>query len=129
MSTRTALYKAGDYLVRLTVTRKSTGLAIDLSDYNDIIVILYNKESNKIISKYRLVETEGYGEVIIEDAVAGIINVQFESPETTNAETGNVDAEIMVQAENEDYPSDEFHTIGRGFIVGFMYDSIVKKLI
>ncbi len=129
MSIRTALYKGGDYLVRLTVTNESDGSAIDLTDYNDIIVILYNKESKKIISKYRLVATEGYGEVVVEDAVAGILNVQFENPDTKNAETGNVDAEIMVQIENVDYPEDEFHTIGAGFAVGFMNDSLSKKLI
>ena len=96
------MIRGATYEIEVTITNEDTGLALDLTSASGILVGLYG-EGKKIFGKWSLVAKAGFGDVIITDAINGIISVFLEATDSMKALEKMAKLEVVVALPNPDF--------------------------
>lgn len=104
------IYKGQDVPIRITVKNKN-GVAVDLSEFEGIIVILFFTKTRKALERFSLNSLTDFLDLEIIDAANGILEFKLESGSTENAEDGLISVEIKTQLSDPEYTDSKFHTV------------------
>lgn len=97
---------------------------INLTEYEGYIVILYSEEDpSTIIDKFSLNTFAGYGDIVVIDAVEGIIQVNIDKDKTKVAPEGMVYGLFKTNKSNVDFSLDAYLTTAV-----FPVDEIVETI-
>lgn len=105
-----------ELVIHVTQTYKNTAgkvvtTPVDLSAFQGYIVILYSEETpSAIIDKFSLNPFTGYGDIVVIDAVEGIIQVNIDKSKTAVAPAGMVYGLLKTNQSNTDFSLDAYLT-------------------
>ena len=94
------MIRGATYEIEITI-KDDNGTAIDLTDATGLLVALYGK-GNRIIDKWSLIDksAEGFGDVIITNAIGGIVSVALSVTESLTALEKMANVEVVVSFSN-----------------------------
>jgi hypothetical protein len=94
------MIRGATYEIEITI-KDDNGTAVDLTDATGLLVALYGK-GNRIIGKWSLNDksAEGFGDVVISNAVGGIVSVALSVNESLTALEKMANVEVVVSFEN-----------------------------
>lgn len=94
------MIRGATYEIEITI-KDENGTAVDLTDATGILVALYGK-GNRIIDKWSLNDksAEGFNDVIVTNAVGGIISVALSVNESLTALEKMANVEVVVSFNN-----------------------------
>lgn len=95
------MIRGATYEIEITIKETDTGNVIDLTNATGILVGIYG-DGRRLFGKWSLVDksAEGFGDVIITNAVGGIITVSLEATSTLNALEKMAKLEVLVTFNN-----------------------------
>jgi len=90
------MIRGATYEIEITI-KDENGTAVDLTDATGLLVALYGK-GNRIIDKWSLIDksADGFGDVVITDAVGGIVSVALSVNESLTALEKMANVEVVV---------------------------------
>lgn len=92
------MVRGATYEIEVSI-KDDTGTAIDLTNVEGILVGAYN-EGKRVFARWSLVAKTGYDEVVITDAVDGIITVALQTSESLKSLEKNSRLEVVVSFPN-----------------------------
>jgi hypothetical protein len=96
------MIRGATYEIEITVSDKDTGDPINLTNAEGILVGVYG-EGKRIFGKFSLIAKQGYGDVIVTNAVGGVLKVYLEASDTLKAIPKNSFVEIKIALPNGVY--------------------------
>lgn len=96
---RKIMIRGGTYEIEITVKDFHTGLPLDLTNVEGILVGVYG-EGKRIFGKFSYNNKPGYGTVLITDAAGGKMNIYLEASDTLKALPKNAMLEIKIALPN-----------------------------
>ena len=100
------MIRGATYEIEITI-KDDNGTAVDLTDATGLLVALYGK-GNRIIDKWSLIDksAEGFGDVVITNAVGGIVSVALSVNESLTALEKMANVEVVVSFSNPLFEGD-----------------------
>lgn len=92
------MVRGGTYEIEVSI-KNDAGAALDLTTADGILVGAYN-DGKRVFAKWSLVTKAGYGDVVITNAVGGIIKVALQTNESIRAIEKNSRLEVVVSFPN-----------------------------
>jgi len=94
------MIRGATYEIEITI-KDENGDAVDLTDATGILVALYGK-GNRIIDKWSLIDktAEGFGDVVITNAIGGVVSVALSVNESLTALEKMANVEVVVSFTN-----------------------------
>jgi len=98
------MIRGATYTIEIAIVNEDTGLAIDLTAVQGILVALYG-DGGKIYGKWSLVDksAEGFGDVTVDNAAGGLISVPIEVTDTLKAILKMAKLEVKLAFNNPDF--------------------------
>ena len=93
------MIRGATYELEITINSEDTGLPLDLSTANGILVGLYG-DGKKIFGKWSFITKPGFGVVTVVNAVGGVISVPVEATDTMKALLKMSKVEVVVSMPN-----------------------------
>jgi hypothetical protein len=98
------MIRGATYQIEITINSDDTGLPVNLSSVQGILVALYG-DGGRIYGKWSLVDksAEGFGDVTIENAANGVISVPVEVDYTKKSLLKMSKLEVKLAFNNPDF--------------------------
>ena len=98
------MIRGATYTIEIAIVNEDTGLAIDLTAVQGILVALYG-DGGKIYGKWSLVDksVDGFGDVTVDNAAGGLISVPIEVTDTLKAILKMAKLEVKLAFNNPDF--------------------------
>ena len=98
------MVRGATYEIEIAIT-DDTGVAIDLTSVNGILVGAYN-DNKRVFAQWSLVPKTGFGDVVVTDAINGLISVALQSDESVKSLEKDCKLEIVVSFTNALFDND-----------------------